>query len=81
MGLGLQQVANDLVSGLILLIEPTIRVNDVVEIDGVVAKVNLIGLRTSKVITRDGIAMIIPNHKLVSEKLINWSTSDSITSI
>jgi len=78
-GLGLQQVANDLVSGLILLIEPTIRVNDVVEIDGVVAKVNLIGLRTSKVITRDGIAMIIPNHKLVSEKLINWSTSDSIT--
>jgi len=78
-GLGLQQVANDLVSGIILLIEPTIRVNDIVEVDGVVAKVTLIGLRTSKVLTRDGISMIIPNHQLVSEKLINWSTSDAIT--
>ena len=37
-GLGLQQVANDLVSGFILLVEPTIRVNDIVEVDGVVAK-------------------------------------------
>ena len=78
-GLGLQQVANDLVSGFILLVEPTIRVNDIVEVDGVVARVTLIGLRTSKVTTRDGISMIIPNHQLVSEKLINWSTSDTIT--
>ena len=62
MGLGLQQVANDLVSGFILLVEPTIRVNDIVEVDGVVARVTLIGLRTSKVTTRDGISMIIPNN-------------------
>ena len=78
-GLGLQQVANDLVSGFILLVEPTIRVNDIVEVDNIVAKVVEIGLRTSRVETRDGIAMIIPNHKLVSEKLINWSTSDNVT--
>ncbi|MBT6234928.1 mechanosensitive ion channel [Bacteroidia bacterium] len=78
-GLGLQQVANDLVSGFILLVEPSIRVNDVVEVDNIVARVTEIGLRTSKVETRDGIAMIIPNHKLVSEKLVNWSNSDSVT--
>lgn len=78
-GLGLQQVANDLVSGFILLIEPTIRVNDIVEVDNIVARVKEIGLRTSNVETRDGIAMIIPNHKLVSEKLINWSSSDTVT--
>jgi len=78
-GLGLQQVANDIVSGVILLIEPSIRVNDVVEVDNIVARVQEIGLRTSKVETRDGIAMIIPNHKLVSEKLINWSSNDTVT--
>ncbi len=78
-GLGLQQVANDIVSGIILLIEPTIRVNDIVEVDSIVAKVKEIGLRTSKVESRDGVSMIIPNHKLVSEKLINWSNSDIVT--
>jgi small-conductance mechanosensitive channel len=78
-GLGLQQIANDIISGLILLIEPSIRVNDVVEVDSMVARVSEIGLRTSKVETRDGIAMIIPNHKLVSENLINWSSNDTIT--
>lgn len=78
-GLGLQQVANDIVSGVILLVEPSIRVNDVVEVDETVALVKEIGLRTSKVETRDGIAMIIPNHKLVSEKLINWSSNDTVT--
>lgn len=78
-GLGLQQVANDLVSGIILLIEPTIRVNDIVEVDSIVARVKEIGLRTSKVESRDGVSMIIPNHKLVSEKLINWSNTDIVT--
>jgi small-conductance mechanosensitive channel len=78
-GLGLQQVANDVISGIILLVEPSIRVNDVVEVDNTVARVQEIGLRTSKVETRDGIAMIIPNHKLISEKLINWSSNDTVT--
>jgi small-conductance mechanosensitive channel len=77
-GLGLQQVANDLVSGIILLVEPSIQVHDVVEVDGTVAKVKSIGLRTSMVESRDGVAMIIPNHKLVSEKLTNWSASDAV---
>lgn len=78
-GLGLQQIANDIISGLILLVEPSIRVNDVVEVDNIVARVSEIGLRTSKVETRDGIAMIIPNHKLVSENLTNWSSNDTAT--
>lgn len=78
-GLGLQQVANDLISGIILLVEPSIRVNDIVQVDDIVARVKEIGLRTSKVESTEGIAMIIPNHKLVSEKLINWSTNDTVT--
>ncbi len=79
LGLGLQQVFNDLFSGLILLIEPSIRVNDIVEVDGIIARVKELGLRTSKVESREGIVLIIPNHKLVSEKLINWSSNQPIT--
>ena len=78
-GLGIQQVFNDLVSGVILLLEPSVRINDIVEVDGIVARVRELGLRTSKVETRDGIMMIIPNHKLVSEKLINWSSNHHVT--
>lgn len=78
-GLGLQQVAKDVISGIILLIEPSIRINDIVEVDNIVARVKEIGLRTSKVESRDGITMIIPNHSLVSEKLTNWSANDTVT--
>ncbi|MFY0644872.1 MAG: mechanosensitive ion channel [Bacteroidia bacterium] len=79
LGLGLQQVFNDLFSGFILLVEPSIRVNDIVEVDGIIARVKELGIRTSKVESREGIILIIPNHKLVSEKLINWSSNHPIT--
>jgi small-conductance mechanosensitive channel len=78
-GLGLQQLANDIISGFILLIEPSIRVNDIVEVDGIVAKVKEIGIRTSQIETREGVFMIIPNHLLVSEKVTNWTTNKTIT--
>ncbi|MBR9861267.1 mechanosensitive ion channel [bacterium] len=79
LGLGIQQVFNDIFSGIILLIEPSIGINDIVEVDGIVARVKEIGLRTSKIESRDGIMMIIPNHKLVSENLINWSSNQNVT--
>lgn len=78
-GLGLQQIFNDMSSGVILSIENNIKVNDVVEVDGMVARVLTIGLRTSKIETRDGIIIIIPNHLLVSGKLINWSANKPLT--
>lgn len=79
LGLGIQQVFNDIASGVILLIEPNIKANDIVEVDGIVARVLELGLRTSKIESRDGIVMIIPNHKLVSEKLINWTANTSLS--
>lgn len=78
-GLGLQQTFQDLFSGIILLIEGTIQISDIVEVDGFVAKVIQIGLRTSKVVTRDNIIIIIPNSKLVSQSVINWSNNDDHT--
>ena len=73
LGLGIQQTFQDIVSGVIILFEGTFRVGDIVEVDGVVGVVRKIQLRTSEVVSRDQINIIIPNHKLVSEKVINWS--------
>lgn len=78
-GLGLQQTFNDLVSGLILLIEGTVEVGDIVEINGIVGTVINIGIRTSKIKSRDGISLLIPNSKLVTDSSINWSHTVDMT--
>jgi small-conductance mechanosensitive channel len=72
-GLGLQQLFNDLVSGFIILTEQTIKVGDIIELEGMVAKVLRIGLRTSKLENRSGIIIIVPNSKIINEKITNWS--------
>lgn len=72
-GLGLQQTFNDIISGLILLTERSIKVDDVLEIDGDIVKMTEIGLRTSKGTNRDDISVIIPNSSITTSKVINWS--------
>ena len=72
-GLGLQNIFRDLVSGLFLLFEGSIKVGDVLEVDGVVGKVVDVNLRSTEVITRDNSMIIIPNSRFVVEKVINWS--------
>ena len=72
-GLGLQQTFNDFVSGIILLSERSIKVNDILEIDGEVIIIQEIGLRTSKGLSRDEITIIIPNSQITTNKVINWS--------
>lgn len=72
-GLGLQETFKDFVSGLIILFEGTVAVGDIIQVDGLVAIVREIGFRTSLVETRDEISIIIPNSKLVSENVTNWS--------
>jgi len=73
-GLGLQQTFNDLISGLIILIEGSVEVGDIVESDdGLVTRVQKIGLRTSTVVTRNDYVLLVPNSKLVTSKVINWT--------
>lgn len=79
LGLGLQQIFQDLVSGIFILIEGTIKVNDVIEMDGMVGRILSVNLRTSKVFTRDGIMIIVPNHKFIIENITNWSHSSEST--
>lgn len=79
LGFGLQQIFNDFISGIILLFEGTIKVGEVVEVEGIVGRVIRIGLRTSELETRDNIMMLIPNSKFTSEKVINWSHNQQFT--
>ncbi len=72
-GLGLQQVFMDYVAGIIILVEGVLRVNDVVELEEVVGEVKHIGLRTSRVETRDDYVIVVPNHKFVNDLVVNWS--------
>ena len=72
-GLGLQQTFNDVISGIILLSEQSIKIDDVLEIDGDVVKIQSIGLRTSKGLDTNDISIIIPNSLITTNKVINWS--------
>jgi len=75
-GLGLQNVVNNFVSGLILMFERPIQPGDVVEVGGVSGKVREIGMRATTLSTFEGADVVVPNGMLLSEKLINWTLSD-----
>jgi len=73
-GLGLQEIFKDLISGFFMLFEGNLKVKDIVEIEGnLVGRVKQIGLRTTKIETRDRVILILPNSKFISDQLINWS--------
>ncbi len=72
-GLGLQQVFFDLISGIIILFERTIKVDDVIEVGGRTGRVVEIGIRTSKIITAEKVMYIIPNSKFLNDAVVNWT--------
>lgn len=78
-GFALQDVFKDLISGIIILFEGNVSPGDILEVDGLVGVVKNINLRTSLLRTRDGVYIVIPNSKVVNEKVINWSTNTIIT--
>ena len=75
-GLGLQNVVNNFVSGLILMFERPIQPGDVVEVGGTSGKVREIGMRATTLSTFEGADVVVPNGVLLNEKLINWTLSD-----
>jgi small-conductance mechanosensitive channel len=80
LGFGIQGLFNDYISGLVVLFEGLIKVGDVVEIESeLVGRVMDVSLRTSKILTRDNIIMIVPNHNFVGENVINWSYNEPRT--
>ena len=78
LGLGMQEFFTDVVSGFILLNDGSVKVGDIVELNGEVSKVIKISIRTSHVKTTDGKIIIVPNSKFTEELVTNWSISDKI---
>ena len=74
-GFGLQDIVKNFASGLILLFERPIRVDDVIELTGMVGTVRRIGARSSTIVTFQGAEVIVPNSNLVSTQVINWTLS------
>jgi len=75
-GFGLQSVATNFISGLVLLFERPVRVDDFIELEGKWAKIKDIGLRATIVQTFDQADVIIPNADLVGNRVINWTLSN-----
>ncbi|NTW45001.1 MAG: mechanosensitive ion channel, partial [Anaerolineaceae bacterium] len=75
-GFGLQNIFNNLVSGLILLLERPIKIGDTIEVGPMIGVVKHIGIRASNVHTVDGAEIIVPNGNLISNEVINWTLSD-----
>ncbi len=74
-GFGLQNIFNNFISGLILLFERPINIGDVVQIDDAAGVVERIGIRASIIRTTNGSEIIMPNGKLISERVTNWTLS------
>ncbi|MCH2548273.1 MAG: mechanosensitive ion channel [Alphaproteobacteria bacterium] len=76
-GFGLQKVVSNLISGIILLMDRSIKPGDVIELGDTYGWINSLGARFVSVITRDGKEHLIPNEDLITQKVINWSYSDT----
>lgn len=76
-GFGLQNIFNNMVSGLILAFERPINVGDVIQVGTLMGTVKSIGLRSSKIKSFDGAEVIVPNGNLISNEMINWTLADS----
>jgi potassium efflux system protein len=76
-GFGLQNIVNNLVSGLILAFEKPIQIGDIIEVDNRSGTMKEIGIRSSKILTSDGSEVIIPNGDLISHHVVNWTLSNS----
>lgn len=72
-GFGIQNIANNFISGVIILFERPIKVGDYIEVDGVLGTVQSISGRSSKILTNDEIVIIVPNSSFLEKNVVNWS--------
>jgi potassium efflux system protein len=76
-GFGLQNIANNVVSGLVMVFEKPIQVGDLIEVGDKTGTVRSMGIRASKILTLEGSEVIVPNGDLLSQNLINWTLSNT----
>ncbi|TBX28295.1 mechanosensitive ion channel protein [Roseovarius sp. JS7-11] len=77
LGFGLQKVVSNLVSGIIILLDKSIKPGDVISLGDTFGWINTLGARYASVVTRDGKEYLIPNEDLITNQVVNWSHSDA----
>ncbi len=78
-GLALQTFIQDIISGVFILVDKSVLVGDIIEVDGQIGQVENIKLRTTRAVTRENKVLIIPNHKFLTSILFNWTENGIIT--
>jgi small-conductance mechanosensitive channel len=78
-GLALQTLFQDIISGIFILIDRSVQVGDIIEIEGKVGRVEEIKLRTTRAVTIDNKVLIIPNHQYLTNSLYNWTQNGKVT--
>jgi small-conductance mechanosensitive channel len=75
-GFGLQNIASNFISGLVILAERPISIGDRVEVSGITGQVQQIRARSTVILTNDNIAMIVPNKEFIDSPVTNWTYGD-----
>ena len=81
LGFGLQEIFANMVSGIILLFERPIRVGDTVTVGHVTGRVSRIQMRATHIVDWDRKELVVPNKTFITDQLINWTLSDTVTRI
>lgn len=79
LGLALQELFQDIIGGIFIIVDKSLQVGDIVEVDGKVGKVVEIKLRTTLAVTRDDKVIIMPNHKFMSDVIYNYTQNHKTT--
>lgn len=78
-GLALQTLFQDIISGVFILVDQSVHVGDIIELDGKVGRVEEIKLRTTRAVTIDNKVLVIPNHLYLENSLYNWTQNGTTT--
>ena len=78
LGFGLQKVVSNFVSGIILLLDRSVKPGDTIAVDGYYGRIDSLGARYASVITRDGVEHLIPNEEFITTRVENWSFSNEL---
>ena len=79
LGLALQELFQDVIGGIFIILDKSLLVGDIIEIDGKVGRVVDIKLRTTRALTRDDKIFIVPNHKFISDTIYNYTQNHKQT--
>lgn len=78
-GLALQTLFQDIISGIFILVDQSVHVGDIIELEGKVGRVEEIKLRTTRAVTIDNKVLVIPNHLYLTNSLYNWTQNGTNT--